>query len=104
MARTRTTWVKGQGGKPKGAVSEKTKFWEALKDFIINEGSEKFKDEMEKLEGKDFINTYINVLEYFKPKLQRSDSNFTINSDELQEVRRKFIAQIHADRETERGS
>ena len=64
---------KGNPGKPKGALSEKTKFWNQLKDYMTNDGADKFKDELQKLSGKDYINAFTNTLEYFKPKLQRTE-------------------------------
>lgn len=67
---------KGQSGnpngKPKGAISEKTKFWNELKEFMANEGAEKFKTELMKLEGSAFVTAFNNSLEYFQPKLNRT--------------------------------
>lgn len=60
-------------GKPEGTVSEKTKLWNDLKEWMIEGGAEKFKVEMNKLEGKEFIQAYTNILEFFKPKLARTD-------------------------------
>jgi hypothetical protein len=60
-------------GKPKGAVSEKTKFWKDLKEFMVNEGAEKYQQELMKLEGKEFINAFALLLEYFEPKLTRAE-------------------------------
>lgn len=59
-------------GKPKGAISEKTRFWNELKDWMTEGGAEKFKVEMAKLNGKDYINAYNGALEYFQPKLSRT--------------------------------
>lgn len=63
---------KGNPGKQKGAVSEKTKFWNGMKDFMINEGAEKFQKELMKLKGPQFVYAYSNALEYFQPKLNRT--------------------------------
>ena len=59
-------------GKPKGAVSDKTKFWNEMKDYMINEGAAKFQEELMKLKGPQFINAYSNSLEYFQPRLSRT--------------------------------
>ncbi len=59
-------------GKPKGAISEKAKFWNELKEFMVNEGAEKFKEELMKLKGQSFVISYNNALEYFQPKLSRA--------------------------------
>ncbi len=59
-------------GKPKGTVSEKAKFWNELKDFMVTDGAEKFKKELMKLEGQTFVTSYNHALEYFQPKLNRT--------------------------------
>jgi len=38
----------------------------------MNEHTEKFNSILNGLKGKEYINAYLQVLEYFKPKLQRS--------------------------------
>lgn len=79
--------MKGHSGlKPKGAVSEKTRNWEEMGDFITNDlvptyvsnltrmmnsGDEKLQlAAMTKLE---------NILEYFKPKLSRATLDGDMN-------------------------
>lgn len=64
---------KGNPGKQKGTISEKTKFWNQLKDFMTNEGAEKYQKELMNLKGKEFIVAYSSLLEYFQPKLIRSE-------------------------------
>ena len=60
-------------GKPKGTKSKKTIQWELLADSIVNEHTERFNSEMKILSGREFMDMYIKVLEYFKPKLNRTD-------------------------------
>jgi hypothetical protein len=60
-------------GKPKGAISEKTRFWNELKEFMTNDGAQRYMDELQKLSGKDYINSFSQLLEYFQPKLVRSE-------------------------------
>lgn len=60
-------------GKPKGTISEKTKFWNQLKEFMIEDGAQKFKKELMTLKGKEFTNAYTATLEFFQPKLVRSE-------------------------------
>ena len=71
-------WGKGQSGnpngKPKGAVSAKTKGWELLKETITTGLTDKFMQEMQQLEGTAYINAYLNVLEFFRPRLSRVES------------------------------
>lgn len=63
---------KGNPGKQKGTVSAKTIFWNEMKDFMVNEGAQKFKEELMKLKGSQFVNSYSAALEYFQPKLSRT--------------------------------
>jgi hypothetical protein len=69
---------KGQSGningKPKGAVSLKTRGWQLLSETITTELTDKFMQEMSKLDGQQYINAYLNVLEFFRPRLSRVES------------------------------
>jgi hypothetical protein len=60
-------------GRPKGTKNKKTEQWEVLGASIMNEHTEKFNNEMSKLQGEKFMDMYIKVLEYFKPKQNRTD-------------------------------
>jgi hypothetical protein len=71
-------------GKPKGAISLKTKGWELLKETITTELTDKFMQEMQQLEGTAYINAYLNVLEFFRPRLSRTESlNQNVNQDQV---------------------
>ncbi len=63
-----------KGYKPKGAVSEKTKAWENLGEFITETGAERIKTILASCEPEDFIKYYTLLLEYFKPKLGRVEN------------------------------
>lgn len=79
MAKTSTTFKPGQG-KSKGAKAKKTLLkekvgistWEQMGQWLLNEGMERYKKEMVKLTGKDFIYAHTTLMEYFKPKLNRT--------------------------------
>lgn len=60
-------------GRPKGAKNERTKEWEAFSTYCLTGGLKKFKEELEKLNGKDYITAFNNLLEYHAPKLARSE-------------------------------
>lgn len=63
---------KGHGGlKPKGAVSEKTKMWEELGQYIVTEGAERAMQVLAKMDDDQFLEQYMKMLEYFKPKQAR---------------------------------
>lgn len=71
-------------GKPKGAVSARRKAWDLIGESLINESADKFMVEMNKLEGTAYINAYLNVLEFFRPRLSRTESlNQNVNQDQV---------------------
>lgn len=69
------------GAKSKPGKHAKTKQWEALGDAIVGKHSEAFNSIMEGYleegENKKFLDAYLQVLNYFKPKY----SSTTIDSD-----------------------
>lgn len=68
-------FVKGQsktGGKQKGSVNAKTKQWDELGESIVSTHTERFNAILNMSDDDDFIDRYLQVLEYFKPKLSRS--------------------------------
>jgi len=67
------TFGKGNPGKPKGAKSARGKQWEALGESIRETHTERFNLALTKMEDEDFCEMYLKVLEYFKPKLSRSE-------------------------------
>lgn len=81
MAKTATSFKKGQGGKKPGTKHQSTKIkeaigldsWNSLKDFLLSKGTDKFQKEIIKLKGQQFTYAYLAALEYFKPKLQRTE-------------------------------
>lgn len=74
MAKTKTSFQKGhKPTKPKGAVSQKTKMWNEIGQYILCEGSEKALSILMRKQGDEFLKYYILILEYFAPKLQRTE-------------------------------
>ncbi len=67
--------AKGNPGKPKGAKNKKTQMWDALGEYICNEGSEKALNIIKEYKDKEFIAAFEKFLEYFKPKQQRADAH-----------------------------
>lgn len=71
------TLKKGHSGlKPKGAVSEKTRIWNEIGDWFKGDGLEAYKQklmEMQESEPKEFLKRYETMLEYFAPKLSRTE-------------------------------
>lgn len=60
-------------GRPKGSKSRRTEEWERFADYFMQEGIERLRTEMAALEGKDFIATMKDLMEYFQPKLARNE-------------------------------
>lgn len=58
---------------------------DSIIEQIVNDGAEKFRDELLGLSGKEFVDRYSGLLEYIKPKLSRvekvgdDDNSITIN-------------------------
>ena len=62
------------GGRTEGAKNKKTAQWEAFAEYCVNGGLKRFEQELNSLEGKDYVNSFLNLLEYHKPKLQRTEA------------------------------
>lgn len=60
-------------GRKKGSKSKKVKHWEELGEFILNDGAEKYMKFLHELEPRDYMTRFENILEYFQPKLSRSE-------------------------------
>ena len=72
--------------RPNGSKNKKTERWEEFADWFIVSGMPKLKEEMSKLEGKDYIHTMRDLMEYFQPKLARLDSDITSKGEKLDGV------------------
>jgi len=91
MGKTSTTYKPGQG-KPKGTKDGKTLLkekvglstWETMGEWLMNEGLDRYKQEMESLRGKDFIFAHNTLVEYFKPKLNRTTLDGGLNLQHTQ--------------------
>ena len=74
---------KGVSGNPKGrrvgAVSEKTKAWERLGELITGQFTEDVIEYVETLPGNEKLEAYLKLLDYFKPRMQRTDNKTDIS-------------------------
>lgn len=66
-------------GKPKGSKAKKTIQWESIGEYLINDGSKKYKEYLEKLDEKEFASEFRAILEYFKPKQTRTETETSGN-------------------------
>ena len=64
---------KGQGGRPKGAKNKATKNVKKQIDKFLCENWEQFNNDLLELSPKDRVNTYVKLLEYSVPKLNRAE-------------------------------
>ena len=62
-----------KGLKPVGAISAKSRAWEELGEYIGSAGAQRYMDALKALEDDKFIEKFTYVLEFFKPKLARSE-------------------------------
>lgn len=82
-------FVKGQsktGGKTKGSINAKTRQWEQLGEAIVSQHTERFNSILSKCDDDTFLDNYLSVLEYFKPKLNRTAIEGTGTPLEIQVV------------------
>ncbi len=64
-------------GRPKGSKNQRTKEWEALGDSIITTHSQRFNEILERADDEQFARYFGMILEYFQPKLARTENNVT---------------------------
>jgi len=62
-----------EGEKSKRGLSKRTQQWEAIGNYLIEEGSKKYVEYLKTLEGEKFAHEFRAVMEYFKPKQQRQE-------------------------------
>jgi len=93
---------KKTGGKQKGAKDKKTIAWENIGSYLINEGANRAKEIMMNSNDRQFMFYFETLLEYFKPKLARTELtgdkenpieiyNLHLTDDQLNERLSKFI-------------
>ncbi len=80
---------KGQSGnpngRPEGSVNRRTEEWESLRNSIATKHTNRFNKLLDSMSDEDFKKAFIEVLEYFQPKLARttivgdSEAPLTIN-------------------------
>lgn len=61
------------GGRKKGSLNKKTKEWDDIGEYISTHGAAKYMCILKEIEGKDYMERFEKVLEYFKPKLGRTE-------------------------------
>ena len=69
------------GGREKGTPNKRTAQWEMFVEHSLSGGLEKFRNEFAKLEGRTYVDAYLKLLDFLKPKLKRQEISATIESD-----------------------
>jgi len=59
----------------KGQKTAKTKAWETIGEYLLNDGAERAKKIMLSSDNENFMKYYITLLEYFRPKQARTEMN-----------------------------
>tara|TARA_R110000868_G_scaffold25972_2_gene100618 strand:+ start:901 stop:1152 length:252 start_codon:yes stop_codon:yes gene_type:complete len=77
-------------GNTGGNIHKKTRAWNELGDFFTKAGAERAMDIMMASEDVDFMKYYDNLLEYFQPKLARSE-NVNKNENKIEGVTVQII-------------
>jgi len=78
-------------GRPSGSKNKKSKEWETLGEAIRDRHAKRFNDELDNLEGREFIKAYTNIINYFKPRLQSTSLDTKINYDEQKRMLRSIF-------------
>jgi len=63
---------------------EKTKQWEALGEAIVTKHADRLNEILDNCDDETFIRHYSNVLEYFKPKLARTELSGELDIQTIQ--------------------
>lgn len=57
----------------KGDIRLKPDEWANFGAWLVQGGTDRLHAEMETLQGKDFVQAFCGILEYFRPKLARTE-------------------------------
>lgn len=86
---------KGQkktGGKEKGTSNKKTLILNSFAETIVDGGMDKFQAELTNLSGKQYVDAYMALFEYVKPKLNRTELTVPPETEIGLTITRKIIA------------
>ena len=62
----------GKGRKP-GSLNQRTETWKDFRDFCLVAGLTRFTEAMNRLDDNTYTDRFLKLLEFHKPKLQRSE-------------------------------
>ena len=58
------------GKKSRRGTAKRSQEWEILREAIIGRHTKRFNEILDKLPPPEFVRTYLEILKYFRPKLQ----------------------------------
>lgn len=74
------------GGRVAGAKNKKTLIIDSFAKTICDGGMEKFQKELNTLLGKDYVDAYLKLFEYVKPKLSRTEVQAEVEAKVIQKL------------------
>ena len=74
------------GGRKEGSTNKKTAQWEVFSEYCLNGGLERFEQELNSLEGKQFVDAFLTLLEYHKPKLARTEVKHELENETIKQL------------------
>ena len=77
--------IEGSGIK-KGDVQAKRKAWDELGEYVMTKGVARYMQIIDELDNDSYLDRFENILEYFKPKLQRSTQDITTNGQSINQI------------------
>jgi len=72
--------TRNPSGRPQGAISKKNEQWAVLHESIAGIHTKRFNEVLSKLDDEKFMDNYLRIIEYFKPRLQRAE-NINMNAE-----------------------
>jgi len=73
--------IKGSPSSVMEFISAGDKGWDDVSEYMETEGSERLLHELMTMKGAAFVKNYLKLLEFFRPKLIRSNNNPLDNLD-----------------------
>lgn len=80
------TTGKKWGGRQKGTPNKRTEQWNIFAEWMMSDGLVRLKDEMDKLNGREYVNTVKDLMEYFQPKLSRIEQDNNYKTDNIEKL------------------
>ena len=76
----------GSKSSRKGVPNKKGMETRSRLDLLVSENFDRYQQELNSLNGKDYVQAYHQMLEYVLPKLQRVETSSSLDIDELNET------------------